>query len=117
MEDPKRKRTTTTPDVDTMAAKAAKMLHKAAKSCQVEQRKAGKGGHLSCTVLGLAAVVADNYGALAELAGTKAEALRNAPLALVEAIATTKPVVVEAGQATRPAEVPIAPTSNAVQEK
>jgi hypothetical protein len=117
MDNPKRKRSTATPpDVDAMAAKAAKLLYKAAKVCKEEQRKEGKGATLKCTILGIAAVVSDNHGALAEAMAIKPETVLSAPLALVEA-AATNPVVVEAGPATQPAEAVAARTNTAVREK
>lgn len=108
--------TAPTPDVDALAAKAAKTLHKAAKACLEEQRKERKGGHLKCAFLGFAAVAADNHRALAEAFGSKAETLLSAPLALIEA-AVTKPVVAEAGPATRPAEEFTTSTNTAIKEK
>ena len=116
MENLKRKRSTaTTPDVDALASKAAKTLHKAAKACLEDQNRVGKGGHLACAILGFAAVAADNHRALAEAVGSRSEALLSGPLALVEATAT-KPAV-GAEPATRPAEGLTTSTNTDTKEK
>ena len=117
MSKPNSKRSTAAaPDVDALASKAAKILHKAAKACLEDSSKVGKGGHLKCAILGFAAVAADNHRALAAAVGTSAEELLSSPLALVGPL-VRNPVVVESGRAVQPAEDLTTSTNTDTEEK